>query len=69
MYLTNVISDTFAKSKLYLDYNLTEEESQNFTEFFKQYNRLLQILNTKRLWKQYNTYMTYTGLPYKYKKS
>jgi len=43
MYLTNVISDTFAKSKLYLDYNLTEEESQNFTEFFKQYNRLLQI--------------------------
>jgi len=35
MYLTNVISDTFAKSKLYLDYNLTDEESQNFTEFFK----------------------------------
>ena len=43
LYLAYVISDIFAKSKVYLDYNLTEEESQNFTEFFEQYDRVLHI--------------------------
>jgi len=43
LYLTYTISDIFAKSKVYLDYNLTEEESNNFTVFFEQHERLMQI--------------------------